>query len=122
MAEIDLRLARAYFEKKVKETDRSKCWTWSGTFQTRCSPGRVTSRIPTAFIKGKHHPARTISWWLDGGMMSDGPFRVTCRNELCVNPDHLEPCKRSHKGADRDFVERLEYGFYLNGLSEDDDG
>jgi len=118
---MDLARAREYFDKKIGQADRSKCWVWQGP----CSERMLNKRSllnPIACVDGERLSARTLSWIVDGGLPSDGPFRTTCGNGLCVNPDHLEPCRRGPGPGERDFVERLSDGFFLLGLSEDDDG
>lgn len=77
------------FWHKVLKTP--KCWQWLGKPNQR-GFGRFR-------VDGKHVLAQVYSWELANDKLPDNLFlRNTCKNLLCVNPDHWVLTSRSSKG------------------------
>lgn len=72
-------------ERLADKIDASgDCWEWTGA-RTKHGYGRVS-------IAGNVRQAHRVVWELLVGLIHDGfTLDHLCRNERCVNPDHLEP-------------------------------
>lgn len=58
------------------------CWTWAGSLDDR---GR-----PTIWDGTRHRKAHHVAYELFVGELAEGAeVRRTCRNRLCVRPEHL---------------------------------
>lgn len=80
---MDNRIIEKMFKDRAEIGEGNACWNWVGHINKRGHP-IMKHKIP--------RPARRISFELYiGEILQDrvGVF-VTCGNELCVNPNHLE--------------------------------
>jgi DNA-binding XRE family transcriptional regulator len=78
--EQDIRRVAQRFWSKVDRTQ--DCWLWTG-----CVHHKTT---PTFSLGSQMVVAYRVAWCLERGELPEGMMiRHTCRNRLCVNPDHL---------------------------------
>ena len=75
------RPASARFWAKVDRRGPAECWIWLGHHRMRF---HVEGNFMTE--------ARRFSWFLAHGHYppKNRDVEVTCKNSLCVNPDHLD--------------------------------
>lgn len=81
------------FWNKIKKDD---CWVWLGAKKTgRIRKGK-TQYYSACSFRGKNEYVHRIFYRAYKGEIADGlEIDHTCRNTLCVNPDHLEAVTHS---------------------------
>lgn len=92
-----------------------RCWIWQGAQSGPDAPRGMGYGLAT--YEGKRQQAHRVSYQVFVGPIPDGlQIDHTCRQRMCVNPDHLEPvtqqenllrgvlarthCKRGHEYAE----------------------
>jgi hypothetical protein len=74
---------RERFWQKVKKAGPDECWEWTSPPNER-GYGCLWTKITSSF------PAHKLSLILHGGTVPNGMVvDHTCRNKICVNPNHL---------------------------------
>lgn len=105
-----------YYWKRVTRLDPEdsdcKCLIWKGPF---------SGEVPVADIGGQRLTGYALAWIVDGGMLSDGPFVRTCRTPGCVAVEHVRMKTEDPLMDDMCFDERLDDGFRMIDLGEDED-
>lgn len=80
---VDKRTIERFF-RFVKKGAPGECWIWTGSKR-----GPLYGRFQ---INHKRYSAHKISLLIVGVVVPKGlEIDHTCRNKICVNPDHLEP-------------------------------
>lgn len=75
--------ARARFERRVQPDPNTGCWNWTGSLSG--GYGRIR-------VDGRRVQAHRYSYELHGGTIPKGmQLDHVCRNQRCVNPQHLDP-------------------------------
>ena len=85
---------KRYLEKRIEIDATTGCWVWQKALVAgRGQVGRAT----LAFRLFKTRSVHRISYALHKGvpLSDDLIIRHRCRNEACINPDHLEERARS---------------------------
>ena len=86
----------AEIENKIMPEPNSGCWIWLGAMHDK------KEGYGGSMWAGKRYRAHRLTY-----LLLRGPIKLTqdidhlCRNRICVNPDHLEPCSRKtniHRG------------------------
>jgi hypothetical protein len=76
-------------KKKVQYDDATQCWNWTGLLN---KDGYGQSGYSLGNSKWKSCTAYKLAYRLLVGEVPQGlQLDHTCRNRLCINPDHLEP-------------------------------
>jgi len=77
------------FWSKVEHTFSRGCWTWTGGLNK--GYGYVYYSFDDKRVR--HFMAYRVAYQLLKGPIPPGlTLDHLCRNKLCVNPDHLDPC------------------------------
>lgn len=75
------------FWTRVLPEPNSGCWLWVGAY--RDSGNKGYGRL---YVGRKLRYAHAVAWELYRGAIPEGmEIDHLCRNEICVNPQHLEP-------------------------------
>lgn len=81
--------ARARFDSSHFLDAHSGCWIWAKALRGSKN-GR--GQYGGFWMDGKTHLAHIVSWEFVHGSVPEGlQLDHLCRNQRCVNPDHLEP-------------------------------
>lgn len=73
---------RRFWEKVERGAD-GECWVWLGATSSRDGAGVVQR-------DGKRVFAHRVAWeLLKGNLQPGNQLRRTCKNKLCVNPEHM---------------------------------
>lgn len=80
---------RVEFDELWTQGEPDECWPWRGVIDNRLVKykGKSASRVVYAKLRGP--------------IPVDHILERTCRNHLCVNPDHMEAITRSAATARR---------------------
>jgi len=82
--------------KYIKKDPETGCWIWTGQV-SNSGYGRIVLRDNLGM--NRMHSAHQACYTAFVGPLDDGMLvRQTCRNRLCVNPDHLETFRPADKG------------------------
>ena len=88
------------FWSKVKKVDGG-CWLWGNTPRAEVGFGQFNVRQPDGNT-GSSELAHRFSYRASKGEILSGyVISQTCRNRLCVRPDHLELAPRPKRGSYR---------------------
>lgn len=88
----------------IDREDPSGCWIWRGDLRHGRGP-LFRLKLPKPSKEKRYRSARRIAYLLFKGEQppSNTTIHTTCRNVLCVNPDHMrfgpparEACARGH--------------------------
>ena len=71
------------FYSKVNFNDESNCWEWTG--------GKFSNGYGFFKVNKKMLRAHRFSYeYFKGTLQTDQHIHHTCKNKICVNPDHLQ--------------------------------
>lgn len=82
------------FFSKVEKRGASECWVWKGHVRYRNIGG-----YGIIVMNGKRHRAARVAYAIAKGVDPTeirGMVKHTCRNTLCVKPDHLVLYERDY--------------------------
>ncbi len=76
--------AEKFWESVTKRSD-TQCWEWTGP-RTGDGFGRCRRTLNGEIVNDAHRVSYAMR---TGKKVSDTPLRQLCKNQLCVNPEHI---------------------------------